>query len=147
MRVASDGDYHMSELILTGLLALVAGGVGVNAATSNSAETKAACCCGDECNCEECGCCDGCQDGQCGDCEDCTCEGCECCDGCGDAGVLATSATVGAAAEAKADCCCGDQCNCEECGCCEGCQDGQCGDCEDCTCEGCECCDGCGDKA
>ena len=71
----------MSKLFLSAVVALAAGGLGLNSAVASADDVKAApCCCGEVCNCEECGCCENCKDGQCTDCDNCTCEGCDCCD-------------------------------------------------------------------
>jgi hypothetical protein len=69
----------MSKLLMTAFVALATGALGFNATASSADVAKAACCCGDVCNCEECGCCENCKDGECTDCKDCTCEGCDCC--------------------------------------------------------------------
>jgi hypothetical protein len=66
----------MSKLLLASVLALGAGAFGLNATTGASSAKTAACCCGDNCNCEKCGCADGkCE--KCG-CKDCKCENCKC---------------------------------------------------------------------
>lgn len=70
----------MSNLFLTGLLAMAASSFGFSGTTTSVDQPKPSCCCGDACNCDDCGCCDNCKDGECGDCGDCTCEGCGCCD-------------------------------------------------------------------
>jgi hypothetical protein len=71
----------MTRRVLLTAVAALAAGFGSMAAPTHAAAMKAdACCCGDECNCEECGCCDTCKDGQCTDCSDCSCDGCDCCD-------------------------------------------------------------------
>ena len=69
------------DFVLGSLAALATAGFGVAAMASDGsvAEKAAACCCGEVCNCEECGCCTDCKDGQCTDCDDCNCEGCDCC--------------------------------------------------------------------
>jgi hypothetical protein len=72
----------MSKLMMTAVVALAAGALGMNHGTAAASDAQAApCCCGEVCNCEECGCCANCKDGECTDCTDCTCEGCECCSG------------------------------------------------------------------
>jgi hypothetical protein len=68
------------RFLMSAVVALVAS-LGLTASATFADAVKAdACCCGDTCNCEECGCCKSCDDGKCTDCSDCTCEGCGCCD-------------------------------------------------------------------
>ena len=67
---------------VTSALVALAMGLGSTALPAGAADAAKpdACCCGDTCNCEECGCCKDCDDGQCTNCDDCSCEGCDCCD-------------------------------------------------------------------
>jgi len=65
---------------LAALATAVAGWMAAPA-SADGAKT-AACCCGDNCQCEDCGCNEGkCTGCNCENCTDCKCEGC----GCGDA--------------------------------------------------------------
>jgi hypothetical protein len=70
----------MSKYLMTAVLAAATGAFGLTASASADVVAKAGCCCGEVCNCEECGCCADCKDGQCTDCSDCGCEGCDCCE-------------------------------------------------------------------
>lgn len=97
---------------------------------------KAACCCGDECKCEDCTCDASCPGG-----DECCCSNGTCCEegGCctDDASGAATCCTKTTAVSASvAACCCGDDCECEDCTCGESCSDGNC------CCEEGSCCEG-----
>jgi hypothetical protein len=70
----------MTKMLMSAVVAMATGALGLNPGVVSAEAVKAACCCGEVCNCEECGCCESCKDGECTDCENCTCEGCDCCD-------------------------------------------------------------------
>lgn len=70
----------MSKLLATACAALVAGAFGMTSVGAAGVKAAEECCCGATCNCEDCGCCKNCKDGECTDCSECTCEGCDCCD-------------------------------------------------------------------
>lgn len=74
----------MSSFFLSGLLAMAASGFGFVSGAASTEPSNPACCCAGECDCQECGCCENCKDGQCESSGECTCEGCTCCDGCCD---------------------------------------------------------------
>jgi hypothetical protein len=65
----------MSKLLMTAFAAMATGALGLTPASGSADVAEAAaCCCGDVCNCEVCGCTEGC--------DDCKCEGCGCDDCC-----------------------------------------------------------------
>ncbi|BBO35040.1 hypothetical protein [Lacipirellula parvula] len=72
----------MSKFMFAAVAALATSALGLTAGVNAAEEAKtAACCCGDNCKCEECGCADGkCTDCQC---DACGCEDCNCGDSCG----------------------------------------------------------------
>jgi hypothetical protein len=69
----------MSKFLMSAVVALAATALGFSNVSATEHAKSDGCCCGEVCNCEECGCCENCEDGQCTDCEDCSCEGCDCC--------------------------------------------------------------------
>jgi hypothetical protein len=60
----------MSKFLMTALVAAATGALGFATSAPADEAVKAACCCGDSCTCEKCGCSEGC--------DDCKCEGCGC---------------------------------------------------------------------
>ncbi len=70
----------MSKFLMTALVAAATGALGFAPSISAVEVAKTECCCGETCNCEECGCCADCKDGECTDCSDCSCDGCDCCE-------------------------------------------------------------------
>jgi len=69
----------MSKFLMSTIVALAAGALGMNS-SAGADQPKAGCCCGEVCNCQECGCCNDCDGDKCADgCQECGCEECGCC--------------------------------------------------------------------
>lgn len=67
------------QFVMGAVAALATAGLGWSTSASQADNAKAAtCCCGEDCTCEDCDCCEGCKDGECSCGDDCTC-----CDSCG----------------------------------------------------------------